>query len=87
MLGDAGANPAGAVAGLFMVAGLPIWGLALFSVTVLTLNLASERWSFTRIIEGNRSLSWLDGLGRLPADSISDEGSAKTSPQSESSDG
>jgi UDP-GlcNAc:undecaprenyl-phosphate/decaprenyl-phosphate GlcNAc-1-phosphate transferase len=87
MLGDAGANPAGAVAGLFVVAGLPLWGLALFFALVLALNLVSERWSFSRLIEANPLLSYLDGLGRLPADPLVSEKSAKTSPQSQTSDG
>jgi hypothetical protein len=87
MLGDAGANPAGAVAGLFIVAGLPAWGLAVYFAAVLALNLASERWSFSRVIAGNGVLLYLDGLGRLPADNPNSEKSAKTSPQSETSDG
>lgn len=65
MLGDAGANPMGAVAGMMIVAGLPFWGVVVFSAVMLGLNLASERVSFSRVIEGNRVLSWLDGLGRL----------------------
>jgi len=87
MLGDAGANPAGAVAALFVVAGLPGWGLVLYTVGVLALNLASERWSFSRVIAANRLLSYLDGLGRLPAEPSTPESSPKTSPQSTTSDG
>jgi len=64
MLGDAGANPMGAVAGLLIVAGLPVWGLALYFVGVLALNAASERFSFSRAIESNGALRWLDSLGR-----------------------
>ncbi|MDR3685725.1 MAG: hypothetical protein P4L93_02035 [Coriobacteriia bacterium] len=87
MLGDAGANPAGAVAGLFVVAALPVWGLAAFAALVLALNLASEKWSFSRVISANPLLSYLDGLGRLPADDPASHNSVKTSPQSQSSDG
>lgn len=65
MLGDAGANPMGAVAGMMIVTGLPFWGVVVFSAVMLGLNLASERVSFSRVIEGNRVLSWLDGLGRV----------------------
>lgn len=64
MLGDAGANPMGVVAGLLIVAGLPPVGLALYLVVMLALNAASERVSFTRVIEGNAFLSTLDRLGR-----------------------
>lgn len=65
MLGDAGANPAGALAGLALAEALPVWGLAVIAVLAVALNLASERVSFTRVIEGNAALRWLDGLGRL----------------------
>ncbi len=68
MLGDAGANPAGAVAGLLIVAGLPVWGIGLYLVVMVVLNLASERISFTRIIESSTVLCRLDMLGRLPLD-------------------
>lgn len=64
MLGDAGANPMGAVAGLLIVTGLPLWALAAYTALVLALNAASERVSYTRIIEANRFLSRLDGVGR-----------------------
>ena len=87
MLGDAGANPAGAVAGLLVVAGLPVWGLIVFFVLVLALNLASEKWSFSGVISGNPLLSYLDSLGRMPADDPAPHKSVKTSPQSQSSDG
>lgn len=66
MLGDAGANPMGAVAGMLIVAGLPRWGLFGYLGLMLALNLASERVSFSKVIEGNGALSWLDGLGRSP---------------------
>lgn len=64
MLGDAGANPMGAVAGLLIVAGLPFWALVLFAGAVFVLNAASERVSYTRIIESNPVLRRLDGFGR-----------------------
>ena len=49
MLGDAGANPMGAVAGLLIVAGLPAWGVVAYFAVMLALNLASERYSFSRL--------------------------------------
>lgn len=64
MLGDAGANPMGAVIGLLIVSGLPLIGLLLWTAVVFALNLASERVSFSAVIEDNRALRWLDGLGR-----------------------
>jgi len=66
MLGDAGANPMGAVVGLLIVSGLPLVGLLAWTALVFVLNLASERVSFSAVIEGNSALRWLDGLGRLP---------------------
>lgn len=67
MLGDAGANPAGAVAGTIVVVGLPVWGMFVYLGLVLALNLASERVSFSRVIEANAFLHRLDMMGRAEA--------------------
>jgi UDP-N-acetylmuramyl pentapeptide phosphotransferase/UDP-N-acetylglucosamine-1-phosphate transferase len=67
MLGDAGANPAGAVAGTLVVIGLPLWGMFVYLGVVFGLNLASELVSFSRVIEGNAFLHRLDMLGRTEA--------------------
>ena len=64
MLGDAGANPAGAVAGVMIALWWPTWAVCAAVVVLLVLNLASERVSFSSVIEGNRALSWLDRSGR-----------------------
>jgi UDP-N-acetylmuramyl pentapeptide phosphotransferase/UDP-N-acetylglucosamine-1-phosphate transferase len=67
MLGDAGANPLGALLGLRLSA-VPGRGrrTALLAVVVV-LNLASERFSFTKVIEATPGLRELDRLGRRPA--------------------
>lgn len=65
ILGDAGANAAGALAGYALLVALPLWGVVVAAVLVVGLNLASERVSFSQVIEGSRFLSWLDGLSRL----------------------
>lgn len=70
MLGDAGANPAGAVAGTLVVIGLPLWGMFVYLALVFALNLASERVSFSRVIEGNGLLHRLDMLGRAEASTV-----------------
>jgi hypothetical protein len=66
MLGDAGANPAGAVVGLLLLKVLAPWAILTGAVLMIALNLASERVSFSRVIEGNRLLAWADRLGRVP---------------------
>jgi len=79
MLGDAGANAAGALAGWLACVVLHEWmPLAVYVAVLLALNLASERFSFSRVIEGNRVLSWLDGLGRLPVEVPTADTNGKT---------
>lgn len=73
MLGDAGANAAGAFAGLLLVMASPLWLLVVLTVVLLALNLVSERVSFSSVIERVRFLRWLDGLGRTPVERSADE--------------
>lgn len=68
MLGDAGANPMGAVAGLLVVAGAPAWGLVAYTTLVFALNIVSERISFSRVIERSALLGAVDRLGRIDAE-------------------
>lgn len=65
MLGDAGANSMGALAGFLLASSLPLWGLAAYAAVVLALNLLSEKVSLSKVIDGNALLRWIDGLGRL----------------------
>jgi hypothetical protein len=64
MLGDAGANPLGAVLGLGLAAALDQKGRWIAVVVLLALNLASERWSFSKAIEKTPFLKALDRIGR-----------------------
>jgi len=63
MLGDAGANPAGALLGLY--AAMNLWILLpIYVLTVFALNMLSERHSFSTIIESVPLLQRLDQWGR-----------------------
>lgn len=64
MLGDAGANPLGAVVGLGLGVSLPSPALIVAVLLLLAGNLSSERWSFSRTIERTRWLRAVDRLGR-----------------------
>ena len=66
MLGDAGANSLGAVVGTLLLGG-PMWLVWAAAVVLVALQLASERVSFSRVIEGNRVLRAADRLGRRGA--------------------
>ena len=64
MLGDTGANAAGALVGLALVERTGTVGRAVALGGLAALTLASERVSFTRVIEANPVLRRLDGWGR-----------------------
>ncbi|MGI8693103.1 MAG: hypothetical protein ACR2JK_09425 [Geodermatophilaceae bacterium] len=67
MLGDGGANALGALLGLRVaLAGGPGWRQGVLAVLV-GLTAASERVSFTRVIETTPGLRQFDSLGRRPA--------------------
>lgn len=68
MLGDAGSNAMGAVVGYLFAAALPTPWLAAVTAVLLGLNLASERVSFSAVIERVPWLRAIDMLGRLPVD-------------------
>ena len=64
MLGDAGANPLGAVAGLGLALAVDGAGLVLLLAVLSGMNLVSERYSFSRGIDRVGWLRALDRLGR-----------------------
>lgn len=66
MLGDAGSNVLGAAIGAGIVATTAVGAQLVVLVVVLALNVASERISFSRVIDGSPPLRALDRLGRRP---------------------
>jgi UDP-GlcNAc:undecaprenyl-phosphate/decaprenyl-phosphate GlcNAc-1-phosphate transferase len=66
MLGDTGANAAGALLGTALVARLGPRGRLAALAVVVGLTLASEKVSFTTVIESTPGLRELDALGRRP---------------------
>ncbi|MGH8777425.1 MAG: hypothetical protein ACRDWI_20575, partial [Jiangellaceae bacterium] len=66
MLGDAGANALGAVLGLALVARESRPARLVHLGVVAAMTLASEKVSFTQVIERTPVLRGLDRLGRRP---------------------
>lgn len=64
MLGDCGANALGALLGQGVVRTLPLTGRAVVLAGVTALTLASERVSFSRVIDSTPPLRALDRWGR-----------------------
>jgi len=67
MLGDCGANAVGAVLGWTLAARLGPRSRFAAAGTVVGLTLASERVSFTRVIENHPALAAVDRWGRRPS--------------------
>jgi len=67
MLGDAGANALGAMLGAAAAASLPRSGRVAVLAGIVALTAASEKVSFTKVIQRTPPLHWLDMLGRRPA--------------------
>jgi UDP-N-acetylmuramyl pentapeptide phosphotransferase/UDP-N-acetylglucosamine-1-phosphate transferase len=67
MLGDAGANALGAMLGAAAAQTLPRRARLGLLAGIIALTVASEKVSFTRVIEATPALRWLDMLGRRPA--------------------
>jgi len=66
MLGDAGANALGAMLGAAAAASLPRSGRVAVLAGIVVLTAASEKVSFTKVIQRTPPLHWLDMLGRRP---------------------
>jgi hypothetical protein len=68
MLGDAGANALGAMLGGAAAVSLPRPARIALLAGIVALTGASEKVSFTKVIERTPPLRWLDLLGRRPPD-------------------
>ncbi len=66
MLGDTGANALGAAWGVAMAASSSRRALLVTVATLVGLTVASERVSFSQVIERTPVLRELDGMGRRP---------------------
>ena len=66
MLGDAGANALGAMLGAAAATSLPRKARAALLAGIVALTVASEKISFTKVIQRTPALNWLDMLGRVP---------------------
>jgi UDP-GlcNAc:undecaprenyl-phosphate/decaprenyl-phosphate GlcNAc-1-phosphate transferase len=66
MLGDTGANALGAGVGLALVTVTGTVGAAGCLAAVVALTLASEKVSFSKVIDSTAPLRWADRLGRRP---------------------
>lgn len=64
MLGDAGSNVIGAALGLGLVLTTGRFGQVIAVIVLIALNVASERVSFTAVIDRTAPLRFLDRLGR-----------------------
>jgi UDP-GlcNAc:undecaprenyl-phosphate/decaprenyl-phosphate GlcNAc-1-phosphate transferase len=71
MLGDAGANALGAMLGAAAAASLPRPARTGVLGAIVALTVASEKISFTKVIERTAPLRWLDMLGRRPPAAVS----------------
>jgi hypothetical protein len=67
MLGDAGANAVGAMLGAAAAQTLPRSARTGLLAAIVALTVASEKVSFTKVIERTPALRWADMLGRRPA--------------------
>lgn len=63
MLGDAGSNGVGAALGIYYCLGTGLVQKALIVTVLVLLHIAAEKFSFTKFINRNRILRYIDGVG------------------------
>jgi UDP-GlcNAc:undecaprenyl-phosphate GlcNAc-1-phosphate transferase len=64
MLGDAGSNPLGLLAGLTLAVTVPTWTVVVAAGVALAAQVASETVTLSRLIEAVPPLRWFDRAGR-----------------------
>jgi hypothetical protein len=64
MLGDAGSNPLGLLAGVGLALVLPTWGVVGAAAAVLGLQVAAETVTISRLIDATPPVRWFDRAGR-----------------------
>lgn len=64
MLGDSGANPLGALQGMYLTLFLPLPAQTCMVLLLILLHVYAEKASLTKTIERTPWLRWLDNLGR-----------------------
>jgi UDP-GlcNAc:undecaprenyl-phosphate/decaprenyl-phosphate GlcNAc-1-phosphate transferase len=68
MLGDTGSNVIGAVVGFGFTLAASVPTRAIAAIVLILLNVSSELFSFSRVIEAVRPFRWFDRLGRPDRD-------------------
>lgn len=64
MMGDAGSNLLGITVGLYYCLKTPVVLKPVLFITLLTMQVVGDRYSFSRVIDTNRFLRYIDNLGR-----------------------
>jgi UDP-N-acetylmuramyl pentapeptide phosphotransferase/UDP-N-acetylglucosamine-1-phosphate transferase len=82
MLGDSGANALGALLGVSATARTGLFGRAAMLAGIAALTAASEKVSFTKVIERTPVLREIDAWGRIPAAKPSTAASPSAPPRS-----
>lgn len=70
MMGDAGSNILGYTLGIFAASSFNMFGKIVILIILIIFHILSERVSFSKIIENNRVLKFLDMIGRYEDDKL-----------------
>lgn len=70
MMGDVGSNTLGYTLGVFAVTSFHITGKLIILILLVIFHILSEKVSFSKVIENNRFLKFLDMIGRYENDKL-----------------